>query len=356
VTSDAKTKDRFVLIDAVGIVESELADPQTLERKRSASLKQLLESVAVGVTDEDTLSSLAGRLVRLAKSLGTTEQAEVKERSGGLSLADLSNRLLDAIDPDKIQESGSPQILIEAAVRPLASNPELRARLTEMQLRHEQAIDEVSQDAVIEAGFTDEASRLLVRSFEEYIAEHKDEITALEIIYSIPALTPSPSPKGRGGKLTFDVLKQLAEVLSQRQHNWTTEALWRAYAQLERDHVRGAGTRRVLTDLVSLVRHAVQLDDELVPYPERVQRRYADWLAAQQSEGRAFTSEQRWWLDQVATHIGVNLEIHAEDFNYGEFFNRGGQVAALRTFGPQLKGLLDELNERLNVDSANGGE
>jgi type I restriction enzyme, R subunit len=126
--------------------------------------------------------------------------------------------------------------------------------------------------------------------------------------------------------------------------------LWRAYAQLERDRVRGAGTRRVLTDLVSLVRHAVQLDDELVPYPERVQRRYADWLAAQQTEGRAFTSEQRWWLDQVATHIGVNLEIHAEDFNYGEFFNRGGQVAALRAFGTKLNDLLNELNERLNVD------
>ncbi len=350
VTSDAKTKDRFVLIDAVGIVESELADPQTLERKRSASLKQLLESVAVGVTDEDTLSSLAGRLVRLAKSLGTTEQAEVKERSGGLSLADMSNRLLDAIDPDKIQESSSPQILIDAAVRPLASNPELRARLTEMQSRHEQAIDEVSQDAVIEAGFTDEASRLLVRSFEEYIAEHKDEITALEIIYSIPRDVGAR----RRRALTFDVLKQLAETLQQPPRSWTTEALWRAYAQLERDRVRGAGSRRVLTDLVSLVRHAVQLDDELVPYPERVQRRYADWLASQQSEGRAFTSEQRWWLDQVATHIGVNLEIHAEDFNYGEFFNRGGQVAALRTFGPQLKSLLDELNERLNVDRLEG--
>ena len=359
VTSDAKAKDRFVLIDAVGIVESELADPQTLERKRSVSLKQLLESVAVGVTDEDTLSSLAGRLVRLAKSLGTAEQAEVKERSGGLSLADMSNRLLDAIDPDKIQESGSPQILIDAAVRPLASNPELRARLTEMQSRHEQAIDEVSQDAVIEAGFTDEASRLLVRSFEEYIAEHKDEITALEIIYSIPYRTAKSAKdakkdergKNLGGekdRLTFVALKQLAEILSQQKNNWTTEALWRAYAQLERDRVRGAGTRRVLTDLVSLVRHAVQLDDELVPYPERVQRRYADWLASQQTEGRTFTPEQRWWLDQVATHIGVNLEIHAEDFNYGEFFNRGGQVAALRTFGPQLKSLLDELNERLN--------
>ena len=148
--------------------------------------------------------------------------------------------------------------------------------------------------------------------------------------------------------LTFDVLKQLAEALSQPPRSWTTEALWRAYAQLERDRVRGAGTRRVLTDLVSLVRHAVQLDDELVPYPERVQRRYTEWLASQQTEGRTFTPEQRWWLDQVARHIGVNLEIHAEDFNYGEFFNRGGQITAMRVFGIKLNNLLDELNQALS--------
>jgi len=80
-----------------------------------------------------------------------------------------------------------------------------------------------------------------------------------------------------------------------------------------------------------------------------VQRRYADWLEAHQASKRPFTPEQRWWLDQIASHIGVNLEIHAEDFNTGEFFNRGGQVAALRTFGPQLRDLLDELNATLNT-------
>jgi type I restriction enzyme R subunit len=185
-----------------------------------------------------------------------------------------------------------------------------------------------------------------VRSFEAFIIEHKDEITALEIIYAIPR-------DGVGARrrraLTYDTLKQLAEALSQPPRAWTTEALWRAYAQLERDRVRGAGSRRVLTDLVSLVRHAVQLDDELVPYPERVQRRYAEWLKAQEADGKTFTPEQRWWLDQVATHIGVNLEIHAEDFNYGEFFNRGGQVGAMRVFGTRLNDLLNELNQVLSM-------
>ena len=42
--------------------------------------------------------------------------------------------------------------------------------------------------------------------------------------------------------------------------------------------MRGARAERVLTDLVSLVRHAVQMDDELVPYPELVRRRYDEWL------------------------------------------------------------------------------
>jgi type I restriction enzyme R subunit len=100
----------------------------------------------------------------------------------------------------------------------------------------------------------------------------------------------------------------------------------------------------VLADLVSLVRHAVELDDELVPYPERVRARYDDWLGAQARAGRRFTAEQRWWLDRIAEHVGVNLGIAAEDFDYGEFFNRGGRVAARRMFGAELPGLLEELN------------
>jgi type I restriction enzyme R subunit len=95
------------------------------------------------------------------------------------------------------------------------------------------------------------------------------------------------------------------------------------------------------------VRHAVLLDDELVPYPERVSRRYEDWLAAHQKGGRTFTKEQRWWLDQIAGHIGVNLSVSADDFGYGELFERGGWIAARRLFGAELPALLEEMNEEL---------
>jgi type I restriction enzyme, R subunit len=155
-------------------------------------------------------------------------------------------------------------------------------------------------------------------------------------------------PYAKRRALTFDAIRELAETLQQPPRTWTTESLWRAYATLERDRVRGVNERRVLADLVSLVRHALLADEELVPYPERVTKRYRDWIAAQESAGRTFTQAQRWWLDSIASHIGVNLSISADDLNASPFFEKGGQVAAVKAFGNELPSLLDELNQALS--------
>ena len=79
--------------------------------------------------------------------------------------------------------------------------------------------------------------------------------------------------------VTYADIEELAAILQQPPHSWTTERLWQAYAQVERDKVRGTGAQRTLTDIISLVRHAVQLEDELVPYQDVVQQRYEAWLA-----------------------------------------------------------------------------
>jgi type I restriction enzyme R subunit len=357
VTSDASLKDHFVIVDAVGLTEQELMDPQTLERKPSASFKQLLESVALGVSDEATLSSLAGRLIRLEKHLDRGQLAEIREHTGGANLTDIARGLLEAVDADNIQgranaasipEEQAAHDLAEQACRPLAADPHLRLRLAEWQTRSEQVLDEVSADRVLSAGFdaeATEAARRAVESFRAFLAEHRDEITALQIIYAIPR------KGGARPALTFDELRDLAEHLRldlrQPDQLYMTEALWNAYRQLERGRVRGSGPR-VLSDLVSLVRH-VALDEDIEPYPALVQRRYVEWLKAQEAGERAFTPEQRWWLDQVAAHIGINLEMTADDFTAGAFFQRGGQVAALRAFGGGLMQMVDELNNVLGV-------
>jgi len=355
VTPDTQRKTHFVIVDAVGVVENPKFDTQTMERKRTVPFDKLLEQVACGVRDEDTLTTLAGRLARLARKLNEADEEAVAELSRGCTLRDLANQLLDAVDPDVVweaaQELAGDEVpaaeqlaeaqaqLVEAATAPF-DEPLLRQRLVTIHQRAEQTIDTVSVDRVLEAGWSDEQARSTVASFEQFIEEHRDEITALQIIYSQPYVRQ---------QLTYEQVKELAEQLELPPNAWTTESLWRAYAQLEKDKVRGVGGQRVLTDVVSLVRHAVEMDDELVPYPERVRQRYEDWLAAQEAAGRAFSEEQRWWLDHIAAHISVNLGVTADDFGYGALFERGGWIAARRLFGAQLPVLLGEMNEALTA-------
>jgi type I restriction enzyme, R subunit len=109
--------------------------------------------------------------------------------------------------------------------------------------------------------------------------------------------------------------------------------------------VRMGATKRLLTDLVALVRHAMQPDSELIPYPDQVQARYQRWLEGRQQEGVAFTNAQRAWLDAIAGQIGVNLAIKPRDFN-DLFHDQGGWNAAVTAFGSAsvLRDVLDELN------------
>ena len=353
VTPDALRKTHFVIVDAVGVVDQEKMETQSLERKRTVPFDKLLEAVALNAHDDAALTSLAGRLARMERSLTPQDRYTINTIMGehvDSPLRDLANRLLDAVDADKaieLVEAGeapdvitAEQQLLDRAVRPF-DDPKLRKALIDIQARNEQTIDRVSVDVVREAQFSvaaTERARATIASFRQFIETHRDEIAALQLIYA--------QPYGRR-QVTFEQVQELAQQLQQPPRSWTTESLWQAYAQLERDKVRGVGAKRVLTDVVSLVRHAVQLDDELIPYPERVRARYAEWLATQQAAGRTFSADQRWWLDQIVETLGVNLSVSEDDLLEGEFFARGGLIKARQVFGAELPALLDELNAAL---------
>lgn len=360
VTRDATSKTHFVLVDAIGLVEAGMAETtSTLERKRSVPFKQLLESVAYGAHDEDTVSSLAGRLARLQHELTADDEKLIADYSHGRSLRALIRDLFDALDPDQqmahaqaigiaapttadLEAAG--EVLRLAAVAPFRDEYNLRQTLIAIQERNEITIDITSIDEVTDAGYDTSATerlRRLVDDFRHFIEENKDEITAFQILYN--------EPYGRG-QLTRQQLKELAAALERPPHLWTEEKLWEAYATLERDRVRGVGEQRVLTDLVALVRFALHPEGELRPYPEEVRQRYGAWLAAQEAAGKQFTAEQRWWLDRIAAYIGLNLTIAAEDLEIdGEFVNRGGRWGAMEALGAGWQDVLKEMNQELAV-------
>ncbi len=359
VTSDSRHKTHFVLVDAVGLTEAGMIDTTPpLERRRAVPLARLLEEIAFGGDDEDTVSTLAGRLARLQHQLTAADQSTITQAAGGRAVAELIGRLFDALDPDRqaaqaramgFLAPGAAELAAAAAelravgLAPFRDSPDLRTALLTAQARNEIIIDTVSQDVVTHAGFDAAATdrlRHTVDDFRRFIEENRDEIAALRILYN--------EPYGRV-RLTREQLKELAGALRRPPHLWTEEQLWNAYAVLERDRVRGAGTPRVLTDLVALVRHALQPDDELAPYPEQVRRRYEAWLAAQEATGKRFTPEQRWWLDKIAATIGLNLAVTAEDFEIdGDFANRGGRWGAMEAFGPAWQDVLAEMNRELS--------
>ncbi|MDI6727788.1 MAG: type I restriction-modification enzyme R subunit C-terminal domain-containing protein [Thermodesulfovibrionales bacterium] len=356
VTPDAFAKTHFVIIDAVGVCEEDKTDSRPMERKPSVSLEKLLQAVALGNTETDVISSIAGRLARLDKKLNAEERAEIKKLAAGKNLKELTGELVLAIDPDKhielakkdnpeIKEPSADQIkkaaekIIKESVKPFHI-PELRRRLVDLYKTTEQTIDAISKDAVIEAGFSADAmekAKGLVTSFEQFIKEHKDEITALQILYSRPYKE----------RLRFEEVKALSELIERPPYLWRIDRLWDAYAALEKSRVRGAGSHRILTDLVSLIRFALHQEDELEPYSEHVETRFNKWLAEQEKAGKKFSEEQMFWLNKIKEHIIGSLSIDKKDFEYTPFKENGGLGKAYQLFGEGLWKMMDELNEVL---------
>ena len=351
VTPDALAKERFVIVDAVGVTETDLSETQPLDRKPTVALDTLFKQLSFGSRDPDLVSTIAGRLARLDARLTKEDREELEELADGVSLHDISLGIVEAIDPDKQREAtgkddptadeiaATAKQLIDVAVAPLAANPELRERIVQVRRSYEQAIDDTSPDRLIFAGHSKDGAdraRATVESFERFIEENKDEITALQILYSRPYAQ----------RLTFREIKELANAIGRPPYQWTPEQLWAAYEALDASKVRGSG-QRVLTDIVSLVRYALHHDGELVPYPELVRERYEAWLLQQENVGRVFTAEQVAWLERIRDHVAASLVISVDDFAYTPFVEAGGLGRAAQVFGAELAPILDELNHAL---------
>ena len=354
VTPDTHHKTHFVIVDAVGVCENDKTDSRPLERKQSVPFDKLLESVALGNRETDTLTSLASRLVRLNREIGDDARERIAEVSGGISLQRMIHALFDAIDPDKHQqpiallesptESLTPEQIqvrtnwfITEACKPF-DNPDVRNTLIELKRQQEQTIDIVSQDRVISSGFDREAkarAEQRVANFKQFIEDNKDELTAIQIIYS--------RPYGQR-HLTYQQVQQLARAIEKPPYHFTTEELWRAYERLDQSKVKGAGPDKLLTDIISLVRFTIGETATLEPYKETVDQRFWEWLNNQENE---FSQEQLAWLKMIKDHIATSLHIEMDDFENIPFQAKGGTFKVYQLFGDALDTILEALNDQV---------
>jgi type I restriction enzyme R subunit len=355
--ADARAKTHFVIVDAVGVCESDKTDSRPLEKQPTVKFDKLLLGVALGKRDEDTLTTLAGRLARLDRELDSAQRQQITEIAGGKTIAQMSATLLRAIDPNVIAEraTGMPgtspaevapekfkaakKALVLEACAPF-DQPALRDTLVKLKQQNEQTIDTVTADVVTHQGFdaaAKEKATNLLKSFRDYIEQHQSEITALQILYSRPFKQ----------RLTEKMLKELEKKLRDNHAAWTEDRLWDAFAVTAPGKVKGRSQAGRFADLVALVRFTLEQQPVLAPFADSVQERFNEWLMDKAKAGVTFVPEQLAWLNLIRDHIATAISIEPEDLELSPFNQRGGLGKAHQLFGEQLPKLLDELNEVL---------
>ncbi len=350
-------KTHYVIVDAVGVTKSLKTASQPLVTKPSVPLRDLAMGVMMGVSDDDTVSSLAGRLARLNQQLDSAEKERIKEQAGGIKLTQIVGSLLAAIDPDRIQEKAReiepvddgaepPPAVCEMAQEQLVHeaagvfNGELIKLIDSIRRDKEQTIDHDSLDTVRRAeweGDAQENAEALVQDFQQYLEANRDEIEALTIFYAQPH---------RRRELTYVMIREVFDRLKNDQPQLAPFRVWQAYALL--DEYDGGQPVSELTALVALIRRACGIDGKLSPYSETVRRNFQDWIMKHHSgSGEKFNEEQMDWLRMIRDHIVTSFHLERDDLNLAPFNSRGGMGQMYKVFGDRMDSVIDELNETL---------
>ncbi|MBL7883071.1 MAG: DEAD/DEAH box helicase family protein [Bacteroidia bacterium] len=358
-TPSAKfSKDHFVIIDAIGVENSQKTDSRPLEKAPGLSLKDVLQHVAMGNTSEEILSTLANRLIRLDRQLSEKDKQKFAEHANGHTINHLVKQLLNAHDPDTLDNlklqvqslkvGASPDEInktvnaehskiIESAVA-VFNNPDLRDFIVDIRKKYDQIIDVVNIDTITKIGWVkdqNESASNTINDFKAWIDEHKDEITALQIFYAQPY---------RRRELSFPLIKDMCEKIKAEKPLIAPLAVWKAYEQLEK--VNGQ-TKNELVALISLIRKVIGIDTTLTSYDKTVDKNFQDWVFKKQAGPLKFTEEQMQWLRMMKDYVANSFHIEKDDFDLDPFNKNGGLSKMWALFGEQTDELINELNEVL---------
>jgi len=358
VTPTAKfTKDHFVIVDAIGVTKSLKTDSRPLEKKPGVPLKDLLQAVAVGAREEELFTSLANRLTRLDKQITEKEKTQFAEKANGKSVSQVVKELLNAFNPDVLEEieskvrtqmTGAAPVEIKAAIKTETEKlqneaakvftGELNEYIENVRKAHEQKMDLANPDEVIHVGWDKDninKANELITNFAEWMQEHKDELIALQIFYNQPF---------RRRELTYSMIKEVLEKLQSDKPTLAPMNVWRAYEALEQCN---GSPRNELTAIVSLIRKVSGLDATLTSYDKIVDKNFQDWVFKKQAGATKFNDEQMQWLRMIKDYVVNSFHIDKDDFDLNPFNAAGGLGKFYSLFKDDYEEIINELNEVL---------
>lgn len=320
------------------------------------SLESLIQSVAIGIRDESTISALIDNLTRIEKNLTESDKEEIKEVISEMdppksTLKEIINDLILSISiQNQIQKAK--ELLskndksyipteqdIKSITEDLVSNackpfdiPKFRYRILEMKKRNSELINSSSiQEA------SKEKSKDVVFKFNSFIESNKNNISALKTIYE--------NSNGHS-HISADEILEFTNELRKPPYEISTEEIWKAYYRIDNVKVKPLGLENSPSNIISLTKYALGKISTLEPYSDNMDKKFNEWLELNEAK-RKFTDEEMSWLKMMKDRISTDMEISMLSFNEAPFVNKGGASKAYKIFGPDLNRIMYELNEKL---------
>lgn len=297
-TPNAKSKDFYYLIDAIGVTETEKTISQPLERKISLSTEKIIEMVKYGGdVEEDVLTTLVSRITALQNKIKESEHKTLKELAGGKTLHEICSDIYNTVDADIIKDKTEEEIsnMRYEALKPFYK-PDFRNELIKAFKNAYLIIDNINSDKVIFTDFSVENANKTIKSFKDFIESNKDSIEALKIIYS-----------SDDRALTYEILKDLKEKLLDNMPPLKTSMVWEAYYLLDKKRVKSKKPEDIITNLIQLVRFVIGKYDELEDFSITANRRFELWKGRQKKNYNIeFSEEENILLNILKNYIISN--------------------------------------------------
>jgi type I restriction enzyme R subunit len=347
VTEQGVHKERFVIVDAIGVTEHDFVDVTVTDRVKTASLDSLLKKAAARELTQDEAATLGSRLSKLGLRMNASERNEI-EALAGVTIEEMSQQLVRSVNPEALAEAtknapdGTPEEVVihefvQGLTGALATSQALRERLVTMHQSKYIFRDEVTADQLLFAGGVPnvELADRLVSDWTKYLEDNKDEITALHLIYSRP----------QERHVTRREIEELIVTIKSSIQDWTPAVIWKCYEMLKKTN-RSINNKTV--DLVSLVRYSLGIMPELIPFADVVEERYQGWLLTQEQRGARFTQEQHRWLDAIKDYICTGVTFETPALDAVPFIEWGGSDGIERDFTDPV-GIIIDLNQALSA-------
>ena len=308
-------KDHFTIVDCFnGTLINYFKNVSGFDykmQKETVPINEVIEKIYNGEDKDYNIKVLTRRLRRIQKNMSGKAyelfSKFIKKGNIGKFADELKNNIEnDFIDTMNILRNEEFQNL-------LVNYP----RNDKSFIRAVDYVDEVTSGRVNRYDGTSTTTKDYLNEFCEFVKNNKEQVEAIKLLFD--------SPKD----WNTSALKEINDLL--KQNDFKVETLQKIY---------GSVYHKSLVDIISMIKHAVKEDEELLTSEERVTR-----AINKLKEEINFSPDQEKWLELIKNHLIENLTIDKDDFELLPVFTRKGGISVARRI---FNGIFDTIISRLN--------